>query len=797
MRHHRLKKFLIPTALLGLLLSIAFYDVVFLGKTFKVTTANSQALPSGAYDQADNKPPFIPVNGTDGSVLEEPLYEFLKNNFRRGILPLWNPHQACGYPLIGMIQVGIFYPLNIIMYLLPSLYAWDLLILIRLFLAGLFTYGFMRNLGFRRSASLGSGIVFMLSGPMVLLQYWTANVDILAPLLLIASDRLIRRNSIRDMLTLSIIIALTVLGGHPEHIFLVNSFGLAYFIFRLIQSRPDVPVKKVISLYGVAVLFGIGLSAVVLFPFIKHLLFEFWHGHPPGVGLRMEEQPARALSLALPHFFQEVPLTYDWVFAGWWGGYLGILPLALAFLSLFKNYHKGLNYFFAVMATLIIAKQYGLPFINWIGHIPFFSMCRYAIHTPPLAALTVAILAGMGIQTIQEKDKLFIKGMIFAVILISIVGTHFFFLNSKAEFATALKASGFALIILIIFLLILLIREKAHIADTWIGCLLIVALFFELFSYIHREWPERFNSFPKVPYIEFLKRSPQPVRAYGNFWAFYPNTATGFEVDDLGFFFGMAPKRFVHFTNHLLVNNLFQKDLRPPALRAIPIQGREEILNLLNVRYIIQPATDDYQRPFEHFEDINQRLDAVYDREVKIYERPEAYPRVFITHRAVFQPDEQRTFQLINQLRDQLDKIVVLQSPPIAEVMQRIQGTPLRDASAATIVHRSANEVTVNAIMQNPGFLVLSEAFHPDWEATVNGRPWKIFQTDYLIRSVFLPAGIYQVRFIFRPFSFRLGLWVSLLTAVLALLMGMTPWLMERTKKVTLKKVTSDQSCSQ
>ena len=74
--------------LLFLLLLAAFYDVVFFNKTFKVTTANSQALPTGAYGQQNNKPSFIPVNGTDSPVLEETFYEFLRHNIRQGQFPL-------------------------------------------------------------------------------------------------------------------------------------------------------------------------------------------------------------------------------------------------------------------------------------------------------------------------------------------------------------------------------------------------------------------------------------------------------------------------------------------------------------------------------------------------------------------------------------------------------------------------------------------------------------------------------------------------------------------------------------
>ena len=185
-------EYLFISSFLILLLAVFFYDVVFLKKTFKVTTANSQSMIYGAYGQKDNRPKFIPVNGTDSSVLEEPIFEFIKENLHKGILPLWNPHQACGFPLIGMLEVGIFFPLNLILYFLPQLYAWDVLIFARFFLAGLFTYFFMRTLSFKTIPSLISAVCFMLTGPMVLLQFWFANVEIIAPLLLAAMERLIQ-----------------------------------------------------------------------------------------------------------------------------------------------------------------------------------------------------------------------------------------------------------------------------------------------------------------------------------------------------------------------------------------------------------------------------------------------------------------------------------------------------------------------------------------------------------------------------------------------------------------------------
>ncbi len=61
-----------------------------------------------------------------------------------------------------------------------------------------------------------------------------------------------------------------------------------------------------------------------------------------------------------------------------------------------------------------------------------------------------------------------------------------------------------------------------------------------------------------------------------------------------------------------------------------------------------------------------------------------------------------------------------------------------------------------------PAFLVTSDVYYPGWEASVDGREARIYQTDYLLRGVAVPAGVHRVRFEFRPQSFRAGAWVTL-----------------------------------
>ncbi len=772
-----IKENLLVSSLLLFILMFSFYDVFFLQKTFKITTASAQAMHNGPYGQAGNKPRFIPVNGTDSPVQEEPVLEFIKQNLRRGIVPLWNPHQACGYPLIAAIEIGMFFPLNLIMYLLPEFFAWDILILARFLLGSILTYRLMRTLRFQKIPALVSAVAFMLSGPMVLLQYWTANVDILLPLVLIGMERLIRNLTRFNIAFLAVAVALTIFAGHPEHIFLVNVYAVLFFIFRTLTvvAGPHKFLKLsagVIASYALAV----GLSACVLFPFIQNLNSEFWHGHPPLVGLLNEETRGRILSLALPYFFNNVPLTYDFEFSGWWGGYLGTLPLAFSFLSLWKNQRRGLNYFFFVLGFLILSKAYGFFYINWIGYLPVFSLCRYAIHTPHLAALTTAILAGMGARAILSEKKLFCKGLIFSAGLLGWAVFHLIAYRETLRTGIALNAVYLAAAVLFLFQLILWVKDRKILNARTAGIILIIFLTLELFLYIHRERPKRFESFGKVPYIEFLKSNPSPARAYGILGPLYPNTATGFAVDDLGIFFGLLPKRYVTFMNTLIKENLFVPDLRPPALRAIPLPATaKHFLDLLNIRYIITPAPEAISRLIKNYDPsaAESGNPPVYKNEVTIYERSSAFPRAYIVHKAVFQPDAKAAFGILKKFQLHLREFAVINAPPINDIAGRLAALAPEIKSSAAVKRYEANDVVVEADLKAPGFLILADSYHPDWKVFVDGKEDKIYPANNLMRAVYLSAGKHEVRFAFQPMWFTAGLILGFLSlcAVIAMML--------------------------
>ena len=84
----------------------------------------------------------------------------------------------------------------------------------------------------------------------------------------------------------------------------------------------------------------------------------------------------------------------------------------------------------------------------------------------------------------------------------------------------------------------------------------------------------------------------------------------------------------------------------------------------------------------------------------------------------------------------------------------------------ARVLARRVDGVEVEAELDEPGVLVLVEAYDPGWRALVDGRPAPVLRANVLFRGVRLAAGRHRVRFEYRPRSAGLGLGLSLAGAV-------------------------------
>lgn len=99
----------------------------------------------------------------DTAILLEPVRPLIVEALRAGRLPLWNPYEATGKPLLGDGLHGVLHPVSVAGALLaPD--STDFLLLAHLVCAALGAFALARTLGASPAAAAGAGVAFATSG---------------------------------------------------------------------------------------------------------------------------------------------------------------------------------------------------------------------------------------------------------------------------------------------------------------------------------------------------------------------------------------------------------------------------------------------------------------------------------------------------------------------------------------------------------------------------------------------------------------------------------------------------------
>jgi len=182
------------------------------------------------------------------------------------------------------------------------------------------------------------------------------------------------------------------------------------------------------------------------------------------------------------------------------------------------------------------------------------------------------------------------------------------------------------------------------------------------------------------------------------------------------------------------------------------------LLNLLNVKYVLSKKELD-----------SPKLRLAHRGEVLVYENLDVLPRAFWVPQARSFPDSQSLLRhLTSPGFDPKKEILVEESvPTLADL---IDGGDLGSPSVHVTEYR-LNAVSIRSKANKPGFVFLGDSYYPGWKAMIDGEETRLYRANYLFRAVYVPAGEHELRFVFRPLSFQLGLSITLTS--LALIAGL------------------------
>src|SRR5215212_2289348 len=164
---------------------------------------------------------FLVGSNSDQYIAGYAFREFAASTLRAtGHFPLWNPYLFGGMPYIAAMHGDIFYPTFLLRLVLPTDVAMTWGFIIHLFLSGLFTFGFLRVIGYSFYGALIGGIAYMMSGQIA--SYVSPGhdgklfVSALFPLALWVLHKGMRQGSGWSWGTFALIIGLCVLSPHPQ-----------------------------------------------------------------------------------------------------------------------------------------------------------------------------------------------------------------------------------------------------------------------------------------------------------------------------------------------------------------------------------------------------------------------------------------------------------------------------------------------------------------------------------------------------------------------------------------------------
>ncbi len=657
-------------------------------------------------------------------------------------LPLWNPYNFAGTPLLANFQSGAFYPLNILFFIFPFNFSWGLLIFLSPLLCGLFTYFYLSQLRLSRTASLLGAISFAFCGFSIAWLEWGVIIHtaLWFPLILLSIDKILdsRRNFSIWNLVLTAALSCSMFAGHLQTFFYVLLFSLFYLVFNL---RESIKYKKLIFV-ALSLLIFIIITSIQWIPTLQFISRSARNADKIPWQTNGWFIPWQNLiQFIVPDFFGN-PSTLNYF--GVWNygefiGYVGIAPLVFALFSAIFVKNKK-SFFF--LGMLILSLIFALPTV--VAKIPFQLGIPFISTAQPTRLIfiidfSLSVLAALGFDYFLKTKKGIVYPLGISALLITSLWIYVIFVKSGLslnDLSVVKHNLILPTLIFFIFFVISLLYSFIKYKNK--------KLFFKIFSILVilitafdlLRFGLKFNSFnpnkylfPSTTSIDFLQKN------IGNYRVMEidsrimpPNFSAVYRIQTVD---GYDPLYLLSFGKLIAASERNQPNIKSPFgfNRIIaPHNYSSPIINLLGVKYILSLTdikSENFKKVFE-------------EGQTQVYENKSVLPRAFFVKEVIIAQDDNKAVNLmfsnINSLRD---KAIVNAS--IKEKEFGLGSVNILDYNP-NIIHLETNNST-------EGFLVLTDSFYPTWKASVDGKKTTIYQTDLNFRGIIIPKGIHKIEF--------------------------------------------------
>ncbi len=760
--------------------------------------------------------------------------EFAASWLRSGHgFPQWNPYLLGGLPYVAAMHGDIFYPTFLLRMVMPTDHAMTWEFIIHLFLAGLFTYLFLRSWSVSFLGALIGGLAYMLSGPIA--GYASPGhdgklfVSALLPLALLLLVRGIRDGRGWAWGALAVTIGLAVLSPHPQlvqYLLLVSGAFALYLAFAdggagTLERR--VAVRRLGYALGAVILGGL-IGAVQFLPVREYVAWS------PRVGGRGYDF-ATSFSMPIEELINTLIPQFSGILELYWGRnfihfhseYAGAAVILLATAAVGSSLRpnvKSFRRFWTI--TLVVSLLWALG-----GYTPFYRLIyavvpgtRYfrAPSTMMFASMfSVAVLAGLGAERVfaRRVTPRFAVAWAGVAIVLAVLGVSGGFTNMAhviaAGFPPELQADEriAANLSSVVFgtlrsVLVLLIAaglcwavstERLGIRAAGISFAVLVAL--DLWSIERLYWifsPPASVLYASDPAIDYVRQAKEPGRVIAlelgvagqpGDPAFHGDGLMSHDVRSLLGYHGNELGRF-----ELLMSKPAPDAAYPLEPQLDPVIWRHE-----NAQYLYTTLPDSLMPTLQsqaHIEAAFTKLVGPVRNAagsmVYLYKLPGDNPASWLATSMVKAPDDQ-ALSTVRDARFDPTRAAIVDPDASAIAATQLQSMPAAPAQRTTVTRYEPGAIDIG--LDQPATsgqaLIVAENFYPGWQATVDGKPAPVARMDYNLIGVAMPAGGRSVSLRFVDAAYEQGKTVTLLALAVAVLLWIAGAVIDRRRSPALQ----------
>lgn len=749
---------------------------------------------------------------------------YLAQHIREFTWQKWLPYDRAGTDW----PAGL-YPTYLLLFFMPPQFWIGFNYALHVFLLGTFMYLWMRYLNLNRIASVFAGVCMMFTNHVVTLAFpghmGKFHTFAWAPLTFYFFTKGVKEKKIYLFIFAGCFYGLQILGGELQVAYYLGICLFLYLSYLLFwefkQTKRIRPILKSIGGFIVmAVVTGVFAAQAILyfFGFQQTLETAFAEKKKPAASVSVDKQtPQRDgdsgyefnTSWSFPPeeiltFFMQRPFG-DYTGASddkeYWGrlgsknmklkltdDYMGIIPLLFVGMALYFV-RKRDTVFWAALGAIALLFSFGgfTPIYKYILLIPGMIKFRDPNKWIFIVTFCVAILAGYGMQwyssyhvknKIQDKQVKYLAYTLFTIcgfsILLTLFGTFFretiveHIMSALSQHRASLDYSmvlarydvifsGFVrmtILLIVVAALILagfkLMDKKNQFRYILIIIIALTATDLGLSASRFLQYQDYRETYRLDPITAFLKNDTSYYRV--KLYSRHPLLS---QLSEFKFRYYEIPAWDLAASRLPKLYNNFLTQIA---------ENFGTFLDVGNIKYMLG------DRPLTH-----PLFRQVYDvGGFFVYQYLGFVPRVFTISKFQVIPDEEQVIQIMKKPEFNLRNGVIVETDPGIISSATTDYNP----TGAEIISYHPNQVTIRAQVDKPSLLVFHDYYTSDWKAFVDSKSTVILKTNYLMRSVVLPAGTHSVVFRYEPnmVGFYISCFCLILLAVYLFYFGWRKW---------------------